>query len=189
MTALRHQRQSFRTPIELGVSIAHYYGDLVRQIMLGAATIMLVGAPFYADDFSVQMPFIVFGAIIYIGVAALLNPWKSWVMGAAAALAGAGVVIYELWALWFFDADEPVRFVLREVPAILLLFAFYFAMKTYRAMMMDMVGRQPDPAIRGKTPRAEQAYVPAEVDESDFEQPGLDGFGRTAAPEIDKGGD
>jgi hypothetical protein len=169
------------------VRINHYYGDAARQLLFGAAGVMLFGAPFYASDFAIQMPFIVIAGFVYIALAALINPHKHLVMGAAAAAAGAGVVIYELWALWYYDAAAPVDFVLRQIIALLLMAAFYFSLKTFRSMIMGMIGKpieddefQPDATVEVEAPR--------EVYETE-EDGARDALGRPAAPEVDKGGD
>src|SRR3989338_2034604 len=80
-------------------SLAHYYGNTVRQLFLGATTVMLLGAPFYVDVFRVQMPFIVLGAIVLVMLAALTSPQSRSVMMANAVAAGAGATLYEFWAL------------------------------------------------------------------------------------------
>lgn len=183
-----------RTPLTVGgASIRHYYGDLVRQLLLGAATLMLIGAPFYVDEFSVQMPFIVAGALVYIGLAALMNPWKQWVIGASAACAGAGIIIYELWALWYYTPGEPIQFVLRQIPAVLLIFAFYFSLKTFRAMMMGIIGKQPDIALSHRDDDTDEIdeYLPHAPEEvhDEVEEVAYDALGNPAAPTVDKGGD
>ena len=167
-------------------SLAHYYGNTVRQLFLAATTVMLLGAPFYVDVFRVQMPFIVLGAIVLVMLAALTSPQSRSVMMANAVAAGAGATLYEFWALAGFDTSLFQSF-LRQLPALILILAFYFSLKTYRAMFTGIIGkggtyrpagsRQFLPTGRGNDvplPTVERRHV------------AIDGLGRPAAEEMDK---
>ena len=132
--------------------INHYYGDTVRQLLLGAAAIMLVAAPFYTDNLTTEMPFIVLGALALVAVSALTNPWKSGVMSADAVASGVGLVIFELWAIGGYGDDQLHKFVLREALAIIFLFAFYYSTKTLRSMIMKEVGRRDPVTVKREDP-------------------------------------
>lgn len=121
--------------------ISHYYGDTVRQIFIAAASLMLLAAPFYTDDLSIELPFIVLGTVVIVGVAALTNPWKSSVISADAITAGTGLIIFEMWALLEYHSGTMLQFILREALAILFLFALYFSTKTLRSMLLHQVGK------------------------------------------------
>ena len=120
--------------------IAHYYGDYVRQIFIVAAIIMLLAAPFYTDNLSIELPFIVAGAILLIFVAALTSPQKQNIISADAVASGVGFVIFEMWALLNYQTVPVYTFVLRQVLAILFLLAFYLSTKTLRSMVMHTIG-------------------------------------------------
>ena len=121
-------------------NLSHYYGDPVRAFFLGAAGLMLVGAPVYAgEDLSTDIPFIIVGLIVVVALAAITNPVKQWVMMADAIAGGVGAGLYGLWALMDYSDSSPTAFVLRGAIALLFLFAFYFAMKTVRAMVLGQV--------------------------------------------------
>ncbi len=127
---------------EMWPLVPHYYGDIVRQLMLGASALMLFGAPFYGDYLHVELPFEVFGALVFVALAALTNPWKKMALAADAIGAGVGMVIYQTWALYGYGQVSPVAFVLREALAILFMFAFYFSVKTVRAMVLHQIGKR-----------------------------------------------
>ena len=55
-------------------SLTHYYGDVVRVIILTIVALLLLSAPFYADDLKAELPFEVAGAVVLAGLAALTNP-------------------------------------------------------------------------------------------------------------------
>lgn len=127
--------------------ISHYYGDTVRQLLVAAAALMLIAAPFYTDNMYVELPFIVIGGVVLIAVSALTSPLKSGAISADAVVSGVGLVIFELWALWGFSWDEVVKFVFREAIAIVFLTAFYFSTKTLRNMLMGQVGAPEPPSV------------------------------------------
>ena len=54
--------------------VPHYYGDIVRQLLISAAALVLLGAPFYAEDLRAELPFEIMGAIVFVALGALLNP-------------------------------------------------------------------------------------------------------------------
>ncbi len=121
--------------------IAHYYGDIVRQLFLAGAALMLLASPVYADSLSLQFPFIVFGAFVAVALAALTNPHKPFFLVADCVLAGVAVLIYATWGLAAYEDVDLVSFVLRLAIAVVFLFAFYFALKTVRAFSLNMVGK------------------------------------------------
>lgn len=175
--------------------IPHYYGDIVRMLFLAAAILMLVGAPFYTDDLKTQLPFIVIGAIVLVALAALTSPRSPLVMRLNAGAAGAGVVIYEIWALWGYGISTAIDFALRQIPAVIFIFAFYFALKTLRAMLMGMVGGTTD-ALSGvdeareiAPPDEKSALERPELAYDEHMEPTDDGLGRVPAQEDDSGGD
>lgn len=134
--------QGFEPSYASFTSIEHYYGSAVRELLLGAAILMLVTSPLYADQLTSEFPFEVLGAIVAVCCAALTNPYKRWVMGANAVVSGVGFVIFQSWAIMDFDASDPIAFVLREAISIVWLFALYFSMKTFRAMTLHQIGTQ-----------------------------------------------
>ena len=137
--------------------ISHYYGDSVRQILLAAAALMLVGMPFYTDDLSVEMPFIVIAAVVLVIVAALTSPMKSAFISADVIVSGVGLIIFEIWAILGYGESTVLQFVLREALAILFLFALYFSSKTLRSMLLNQIGtrhsKKPTVQVRRDEPK------------------------------------
>ncbi|MEK7133944.1 MAG: hypothetical protein AAB804_02640 [Patescibacteria group bacterium] len=123
-------------------SIPHYYGDAARQLMLGAAALMLIASPLYGNSLRLEFPFIVVGALIAATFAALTNPRDLWVSVGDAVVSGVGVVAYATWGIFEYDVINPIAFVLRLVVGVLFLFAFYFSMKTVRAFLLRQIGRR-----------------------------------------------
>ena len=125
--------------------VSHYYGDSVRQLMLTAAGIMLFAMPWYTDDLSIELPFIIFGVVVLVCVAALTTPRKQSVINADAVASGVGLVIFEWWALYSYGSVSIITFGIREVIAILFFFALYFSTKTLRAMRLHQIGKHDTP--------------------------------------------
>lgn len=123
-------------------SVPHYYGDYMRQLMLGGAVLMLIAAPFYGDLIRVELPFEVVGALVLVALAALTNPWKKSVITADAVVTGVWMSVYQVWALYGYENASALQFVLREALSILFLVAFYFSVKTMRAMILHQIGKR-----------------------------------------------
>ncbi len=123
-------------------SIPHYYGDYVRQLLLGAAALMMIFSPLYSDVLRQQFPFIIIGAVLAVSFAALMNPRDKWVVIGSAVVSGGGLVIYAMWGMFGYENISPVAFMLRLAVAVIFLFAFYFSMKTLRAFMMRQIGKR-----------------------------------------------
>lgn len=123
-------------------NIPHYYGDSVRQLLIGASALMMISSPLYSDVLRQQFPFIIIGALLAASFAALMNPKDRWVVLGSAIISGVGVVSYAMWGMFGYETVNPVAFMLRLAIAVIFLFAFYFSMKTLRAFMMRQIGKR-----------------------------------------------
>ena len=121
--------------------VPHYYGDYIRQLFNIAAPLMLITAPFYANNLTIELPFEIVGALVLVALAALTNPHKQTIVVADAVAAGLGLLVYGTWALLTYDNSSWLQFILREVIALLFLTAFYFSMKTVRAFALHQIGK------------------------------------------------
>ncbi len=121
--------------------INHYYGDSARQLMLGAVAVMMLGAPFYADSLRAEFPLEIIAAVLIVGFAALTNPFKRGIVMGDAVLTGVGAAIFGTWAFLGYGHVDSIAFLLRDVIALLFLFAFYFSLKTLRAMILHQIGK------------------------------------------------
>jgi MFS superfamily sulfate permease-like transporter len=125
--------------------ISHYYGDSARQLFIAAALVMLIAAPFYTDDLPSDLPYIVVGVIALVVAAAITTPWKKMTIGLDAFAAGVGLIVFEVWALHAYNNNEMLKFVIREVLAVIFLFALYLSAKTLRAMLLHRMGKTDTP--------------------------------------------
>ncbi|OGG49905.1 hypothetical protein A2763_01840 [Candidatus Kaiserbacteria bacterium RIFCSPHIGHO2_01_FULL_54_36] len=123
-------------------SVPHYWGDGVRQLLLGGATLMVVASPFYGSNLRVEFPFVIVGALVIVAFAALTSPRVWWISAVDAILSGAGAIIYATWGIFEYGTISPIALVLRLAIAFIFLFAFYFSMKTVRAFTLGQVGKR-----------------------------------------------
>jgi hypothetical protein len=122
-------------------SIPHYYGTIVRQLLLGAAALVLFASPLYADSIQTEFPFEVVGVFFAVLVAALTNPRNRYTLMADAIVSGVGMIVYAGWGLLEYQTISPVAFILRLAIAVICLFAFYFSLKTVRAFALNSIGK------------------------------------------------
>ena len=127
--------------------IPHYYGDVVRMLLLGAAMLMLAGAPFYTVVLADVLPFLVIGAIVAVALAALTSPRSRLIMRLDAVASGVGALVFEYWALASYHGNFPIEFVLRQIVALIFMFAFYYSLKTLRAMISGAIDTNGSPSI------------------------------------------
>jgi len=117
---------------------AHHHDVIaVRQLMLGAAVVMLLTAPFYGDSLLVELPFVLIGAVVLISLSAITRATEKSILTADAVVAGVGMCIYQTWALIGYEQAVTVSFVLRETLVVLFLFIFYFSVMASRSMIIN----------------------------------------------------
>jgi hypothetical protein len=147
--------------------IPHYYGDFVRELLISAALLMLITSPMYADNLSVQLPFLIVGAVVTVVVAALTNPLKRGVIAADTVVSGVGFIIFQYWALQRYQVDLLQQFILREAVAIVFLFALYFSTKTLRNMLLNTIGKE-DVSLNPDQDKKEGLKIENEHQKVDF---------------------
>lgn len=121
--------------------IPHYYGDYVRQLFVLAALLVVVAIPLWGDLLSVGTTAEIGGALLLVLLAGLTSPSGTIVMLCNVIVAGLGALVLESAAITNYSLQSSALFVAREVCAILLLFAFYFGVKTLRAMLSGKIGK------------------------------------------------
>jgi hypothetical protein len=124
------------------VAVPHYYGDIVRILMLSGVGLALVSVPFshgfIHDLFIVE----VLVALVIVVFAAMTNPFKSSIILGDVILSGIAVALFEIDAFNNYTDGELVTFVIYEAIAILFVIAFYFSLKTLRAFTLHQIGRE-----------------------------------------------
>lgn len=125
--------------------IPHYYGDFVRQLFVATAALAAVAIPVWGDLLPIGTALQVAAIIALVMLAGLTNPHGRLVMIYNATVATLGVFLLEVTAITYYSSQPFTLFAVREVAAILLLFAMYFSIKTMRAMSLGKLGKRDMP--------------------------------------------
>ena len=121
--------------------VYHYYGDLVRRLFLAGGVVILFTLPFLWTIIPILT---LVGALAVVGLvfqAGITTPRQEWTAYANTIIAGLALVIFEYSAIFNYtridksNANE-VLFYMAQILAIIFFFAFYFAAKTMRAMLL-----------------------------------------------------
>lgn len=125
--------------------IAHYYGDTIRQIFLACAVLFIVVIPIWGNLLMFGSLAEVAMSIVLALLAGLTNPHSKLVFFYNTIIAGIGIFLLEATAIANYGVQSNALFIIREVSTIALLFAFYFSVKTVRAMAFGDVGKHTMP--------------------------------------------
>jgi hypothetical protein len=128
-------------PLKQWPNVPHYYGDIVRQLLVIGAIAMILAAPWYTDALRTVLPFIILGALLSIALAAITNPHNKLIVMADVIASGFIALAYAAWALFSYDTSTWLEFGLRQGIALAFMIAFYFSTKTLRAMLLGKVGK------------------------------------------------
>jgi hypothetical protein len=124
-------------------AVEHYYGDRLRLSILIAAIVSFVALPLYGDVLHFGIAAQVLGGLILVLLAGLTNPHSKPVIIADVLATGIGAFLLEVTAITYYSIDSTALFFTREFEAILLMIAFYYSVKTARAMYLNIVGKIP----------------------------------------------
>lgn len=133
--------------------LPHYYGDTVRQLLLAAATAILIGAPFYAQNIRAELPFYVIVPLALVCLAAFTSPRNKNILIVDTIVAAAGMLYFEIWALSSYEMDPLLAVGLRQGIALLFFFALYFGGKTLRARIVEPQAEGVEEPTRVHVPR------------------------------------
>lgn len=112
----------------------HYYGDLIRKLFMVGAAVMVVGLPFVGSYISMPT-FVSVLAILVLGIlAGLTNPRHVWVTVVNTIISVIAFVLFEIYAIKFYYANQAYFFVVNQGLSLLFLAATYYSTKTWRGM-------------------------------------------------------
>lgn len=125
--------------------IPHYYGDSMRVTFIATAILYAVAMPIWGN----LLPFGdlagIASVLILVFLAGVTNPHSNILMFLNVIVSGAGVFFLQAAAISFYKIDSVMLFFLREVAVVLLLFAFYYSVKSFRSMLLGKIGDEPVP--------------------------------------------
>lgn len=119
----------------------HYYGDVVRRLLVLGGIIMILTLPFFKDLLPVPL-FISIAAIVIIGVVpGLMNPRIRWVSMVNFCISLIGLVCFEYFAVDSFTKDgefyKSMFFWTNQALALIFFIAIYFGTKTLRGFYIN----------------------------------------------------
>jgi hypothetical protein len=123
--------------------IRHYYGDSVRTMFVISAIVYAISIPLFGSLLPIDVYAGVGVVLLLVFLAGITNPHSKILMFANVAVAGIGAYLMQTAAISFFDTDSSILFFLRQLVALLLLFAFYQSIKSVRNMMLGKIGDEP----------------------------------------------
>ncbi len=139
------ERQNVFAGIFSSRNIPHYYGDHVRRLFLAVAAILVISIPVWDGLFPLTVLSRVLFVVGLVLLAGITTPHSRWALLIDAVVSGVGVFLLELIAIQRYNAEEVGLFLAREAVILLLLFAFYYSVKTYRAMLTKQIGKKEPP--------------------------------------------
>lgn len=117
----------------------HYYGDIVRDLFLLAAVIMLVGLPWFIQYLTVPTPISIIGMVVLVLAAGATNPVLRWTAYVNVSLSVIGFVVFESYAVRAFVEFSPSSkfFAANQLLALVFALAVYYSAKTLRGFLID----------------------------------------------------
>ncbi|MES2014674.1 MAG: hypothetical protein V4437_02570 [Patescibacteria group bacterium] len=122
--------------------VPHYHGDEIRKLFVTTAVISSLAIPIWGNLLPFGLLVELGGALALVLLAGLTNPHSVFFALLNTAIAGAGTFFLETSAIYYYHSESFMLFAIREVCALLLLFSFYYSVKTLRAMLLRQVGHQ-----------------------------------------------
>lgn len=136
---------SWRSSLDWGGGIPHYYGDYVRSLFIATAVLSFVALPLWGELVPFGIIAEVGAALLLVLLAALTTARNLQVMLINATVAAVSVVLLETYAV-LLHAQQPMQlFLAREAGVLLMLAALYFSVKTARGMISGKIGHKDTP--------------------------------------------
>ena len=112
--------------------LPHYYGNTVRALFISAGVLMMVFLPIFKDELQIPLPLAVFGVVVVVIMAGLVNPAQQWTAVLSSLISFFGLIVFEYQAIFLYKPELPMLFVFSQVVAVVFFFALYFSLKTVR---------------------------------------------------------
>lgn len=122
-------------------TVPHYYGNTVRVLFLTTAALSAAAIPAVGNLLPFGIVPQVAIALLLVLLAGLTNPHGRMVMLCNAIVAGVGVLMLESVVISLYPTLSTGFFIVSEAVSLMLLFAFYYSVKTLRAMMLGKLGK------------------------------------------------
>lgn len=115
---------------------------MVRRLFIASAAISLFIIPLWGNILPFGTGAQIAAAVLLAVLAGLTNPHGPFWVYCDIVVAAGSVFLLESTAIYYYAIDSFVLFMVREIEAIILLFALYYGVKTARAMWLHTVGHE-----------------------------------------------
>lgn len=124
------------------MSIPHYYGDSVRIIFIGGATVMLMSLAFIQKMLGVPLVLSLFAILILVLAAGLTSPYRPISAILNVVVSVIGLFIFEYYAVLGWQQAQVLEsssylflFVVNQILTVSFLYSLYLSLKTFRGTM------------------------------------------------------
>ncbi len=117
---------------------SHYHGNTVRKLFLSAGILILVSLPLFPDLLPIS-PLVTITAVVILAIAAAITSYiQMWAMVVNSILSAVFLIAFEAYALAYKDPGV-LHFLIRQIIALIFLFALYYSVRTVRAMYLHQI--------------------------------------------------
>ncbi|HEC32815.1 MAG TPA: hypothetical protein ENI63_00965 [Candidatus Kaiserbacteria bacterium] len=122
--------------------VPHYHGDTIQILFLIGGIIILATLPFFKNLLQIGTGFLPVFVVLFVLGGAIVNPFQRWIIIVDLIIAAVAVILFEYAAVIGFGKDIFFLSIIRQVLAIMFLFALYYSGRTLRAMFMNQIGKK-----------------------------------------------
>lgn len=119
---------------------AHYYGDRIRALFFASAILSFIVIPIWGNLLPFSVVAQIVGGMTLVLLAGLTTPHNKLIMICNTLASGLGALLVEIVVIQFHGEQSAQIFLLREGEVLMLLVAFYYCVKTLRAMYIGNLG-------------------------------------------------
>jgi hypothetical protein len=123
---------------DMQTPIPHYYGDLVRKLLIVAAVMIMLTIPIFPNIYLLPIAVLVVIIFALTTLAGILNPKQMIFMVLVGVVSTSLYFVFENNALYYFGAEDKDLYTwINQSLAILFLITIYFSIKTIRGFLQN----------------------------------------------------
>lgn len=124
------------------MNVPHYYGDSVRVIFIGAATIMLFSLPFIQKMLDIPLVLSLLAILILVLAAGLTSPYRPISAIVNIVVSVISLFVFEYYAVLSWQQAQILQsgayvflFVINQILTLSFLYSLYLSLKTFRGTL------------------------------------------------------
>lgn len=124
------------------MNVPHYYGDSVRMIFIGAATIMTISLAFIQKMLDIPLALSLFAIIVLVLAAGLTSPYRPLSAIVNVIVSITSLFMFEYYAVLSWQQAQVLQtgsyiflFVVNQILTVLFLYGLYLSLKTFRSTL------------------------------------------------------